>query len=145
MRWRARDRFDALAGMASLTVVGRGLQLATAGETALKVRELSGLNAEAFSPPDLLHGPIAAIDESVAVWAIDSEPPAGAGLTVAVSADPGRVAHADIGIALPADLPAWQAPFLAVIPGQAAALRLGELAGVELDRPHGLHKVTLTR
>lgn len=38
----------------------------------------------------------------------------------------------------------WLAPFIAVIPGQVAALRLGELRGVDLDRPHGLSKVTLT-
>jgi fructoselysine-6-P-deglycase FrlB-like protein len=93
-----RDRFDRLAGSAWLTAVGRGLHLATAFETALKVRELSGL-----------------------------------------------VALADIGVLLPAGPPSWVAAIVAVIPGQVAALRLGELAGVELDRPHGLRKVTLTR
>jgi hypothetical protein len=32
-----------------------------------------------------------------------------------------------------------------VIPGQVAALRLAELRGLDLDRPEGLQKVTLTR
>ena len=60
-QFSARARFDPLDTAALLTVVGRGLQLATAYETALKVRELSALAAEAFSLPDLLHGPIAAL------------------------------------------------------------------------------------
>jgi glucosamine--fructose-6-phosphate aminotransferase (isomerizing) len=54
------------------------------------------------------------------------------------------MARTDIGVKIEPDLPDWVAPILAVIPGQAAALRLGELHGVDLDRPHGLHKVTLT-
>jgi glutamine---fructose-6-phosphate transaminase (isomerizing) len=152
-----RGRFDALAGARLLTVLGRGTQLATACETALKLRELGGLAAEAFSPPDLIHGPVAAINDAGAVWLIGTAArgrPAGreladlrrgAGLAVAVSDDPELLARADIGVALEPGLPEWLAPLVAVIPGQAAALRLGELAGVDLDHPHGLGKVTLTR
>jgi glucosamine 6-phosphate synthetase-like amidotransferase/phosphosugar isomerase protein len=39
----------------------------------------------------------------------------------------------------------WLQAVLAVLPAQAAALWLAERLGVEVDRPHGLHKVTLTR
>src|SRR5262249_3380647 len=63
-----RRLFDRLAGSVRLTAVGRGLHFSTACETALKVRELSGLGAEAFSLPDLMHGPIAALSSSVALW-----------------------------------------------------------------------------
>lgn len=134
-----------------------GLHLATAFETVLKVRDLSGLGAEAFSLPDLMHGPIAALRLSVALCFVSSvghrQPgraelerlPEGAGVSVAVADDPTVVALADIGVLLPAGLPSWVAAIVAVTPGQVAALRLGELAGVELDRPHGLRKVTLTR
>ena len=59
-----RERFDRIDGATLVTVVGRGLQFPTAYETALKLRELSGIPAEAFSPPDLLHGPIAALGAS---------------------------------------------------------------------------------
>jgi glutamine---fructose-6-phosphate transaminase (isomerizing) len=52
---------------------------------------------------------------------------------------------ADVGVRIPEGIPEWAAPMLAVIPGQAAALRLGELRGVDVDHPPGLHKVTLTR
>ena len=36
-------------------------------------------------------------------------------------------------------------PLTTVIPGQLAAVRLAQLNGSDLDRPHGLSKITLTR
>jgi glucosamine--fructose-6-phosphate aminotransferase (isomerizing) len=152
-----RERFDGLAGVTLVTAVGRGLQFPTAYETALKLRELSGIPAEAFSPPDLVHGPIAALGSGGALWAVSTagrEQPdraafealrRGVGLTVAVSDRDDLVAAADIGVSVPAGMPEWLAPMLAIIPAQAAALRLAELHGVDVDHPHGLHKVTLTR
>jgi glucosamine--fructose-6-phosphate aminotransferase (isomerizing) len=152
----SRAQFDALAESAWLTVIGRGLNYATAHETALKLRELSGTPAEAFSPPDLLHGPVAALGASTGLWVVS----AGggrqldsalvrplrdrAGVMVAVSDDEDLLDGADLAVRLPDGLPAWVAPFLAVIPGQVAALRLAELRGVDIDAPHGLSKVTLT-
>jgi glucosamine--fructose-6-phosphate aminotransferase (isomerizing) len=152
----SRAQFDALASPAWLTVVGRGLSYATAHETALKLRELSGTPAEAFSPPDLLHGPVAALGPSTGLWIVSAgggrQPDTSlagsvrrrAGVVVAVSDDSELLASADVAVRLPPGLPAWAAAFVAVIPGQAAALRLAELRGVEVDAPHGLTKVTLT-
>jgi len=159
LRWLpdSRAQFDALAGSAWLTVVGRGLNYATAHETALKLRELSGTPTEAFSPPDLLHGPVAALGPSTGLWIVSAgggrQPDreltgalrGRAGVVVAVSDDEELLATADVAVRLPSGLPAWAAPFLAVVPGQVAALRLAELRGVEVDSPHGLSKVTLTR
>lgn len=150
-----RERFDALDAASHITVVGRGLNYATAHELALKLRELSGTPAEAFSPPDLLHGPVAALGRSTCLWLVsagggrqlDAETAAAlrtrAGTTVVVSDDEALLAGADIAVPLPRQ-PAWLAPFAAVVPGQVAALRLAELRGVDVDRPHGLKKVTLT-
>jgi glucosamine--fructose-6-phosphate aminotransferase (isomerizing) len=152
----AREQFDRLGRMTVVTVVGRGLHLATAYETALKIRELSGVVTEAFSLPDLLHGPIAALHPSGAMWLVataggsqpgvhEFEPLRQAvGLSVVVSDDPDLVAAADLGVRL-SPLPEWAAPIVAVIPGQAAALRLAEMRGIDPDRPPGLSKVTLTR
>ena len=67
-----RSRFDPLAEVTLVTAVGRGLQFPTAHETALKVRELSGIAAEAFSLPDLVHGPIAALGRSGALWLVST-------------------------------------------------------------------------
>ena len=42
-------------------------------------------------------------------------------------------------------VPEWLSPLTAVIPGQLAAMTLAEQRGIDVDRPHGLHKITLTR
>ena len=52
---------DEYADAVGATVVARGVNYGTAFEIALKIRELSGLVVEAYSPADLMHGPIAAI------------------------------------------------------------------------------------
>jgi glucosamine--fructose-6-phosphate aminotransferase (isomerizing) len=152
----SRARFDVLGEAAWLTVVGRGLNYATAHETALKLRELSGTPAEAFSPPDLLHGPVAALGPATGLWVVSvggGRQPDSAltgalrervGGMVAVSDDAELLADADVAVRLPDGLPAWVAPLAAVVPGQVAALRLAELRGVDIDAPHGLSKVTLT-
>jgi glutamine---fructose-6-phosphate transaminase (isomerizing) len=147
-----RERFDVLRDSSFFTVLGRGLHYSTARETALKVRELSGIPSEGLSPPDLLHGPVAALAPSVALWQVGDEPAPElfgelrerVGVSVAVSRDPELLAQADVSIRLPAELPAWAAPMVAIVPGQAAALRLAEVRGVTIDTPHGLRKVTLT-
>jgi glucosamine--fructose-6-phosphate aminotransferase (isomerizing) len=151
-----RDRFDPLSECRPLTAVGRGLDFATAYESALKLRELSGIPAEAFSPPDLIHGPLGALDRGAGLWIVgggNAEPDAlealariraRTGFTVPVAADPRILGLASLAVPLPDRLPDWATAIVAVIPAQAAALRLAELRGVEVDRPHGLSKVTLT-
>ncbi len=97
---RTRERFDALADCGLLTAVGRGLDYSTACESALKLRELSGIPAEGFSPPDLIHGPLGALGAKTGVWLVGTGAPqeaealemferirARAGVAVAVSAD----------------------------------------------------------
>ena len=152
-----RGRYDRLASRSLLTVVGRGMDLSTAFETALKLREMSGIPAEAFSPPDLIHGPIAALGSETALWVVRSSPDddpedvaalaqisASSGWVVAVSGQTPVLELADLAIALPTGLAEWAGPVAAVIPGQVAALRLAELRGVDVDSPNGLRKVTLT-
>ena len=61
--WRA-DWSAAIARLKtaeSLYVVGRGLGLGIAQEAALKLKETSGLHAEAFSAAELKHGPLALV------------------------------------------------------------------------------------
>ena len=57
---------------ASLTTVGRGTGFATASETALKIREVARVRAEAYAVPDLLHGPIAANAAGSSLWVVAS-------------------------------------------------------------------------
>jgi glutamine---fructose-6-phosphate transaminase (isomerizing) len=146
-----RDRFDPLLTVPLITVIGRGLSYSAACETALKVRELGGVPAEAFSPPDLRHGPIAALDGRGAIWSVDphdtdlDDLDTRAAFSVRVGPSSQIGDAATVAIPLPADAPAWVRSLLAVIPAQAAGLRLAELRGIDVDRPHGLTKITLTR
>ena len=146
-----RADFDCLLDVPLITVTGRGLAYSAACETALKVRELAGVPAEAFSPPDLMHGPIAALDGRGATWSIE---PSDEGLdamagrsavSVVVGPPSPRTALATVHVPLPVEPPAWARALLAVIPGQTAGLRLAERHGFDVDNPHGLTKVTLTR
>ncbi|QNN53021.1 SIS domain-containing protein [Nocardioides mesophilus] len=58
--------------------VGRGVNLATAHETALKLTELTGTLVMPFSPADLLHGPIAAVGPDAPAVLIAPDEPASA-------------------------------------------------------------------
>lgn len=133
-----------------LTAVGQCTGLATAAETALKIREVAGWPAEALSVPDLLHGPVAALGPDSVVWLVESGhreadywPTVRERLhrtgarVVSVAAPP-----ASSIVALPDGVPDWLVDIVAVVPGQVAALQLGTAAGRDVDRPDGLTKVT---
>ena len=140
------------------TVVARGVNYGTAFEIALKIRELSGLVVEAYSPADLMHGPIAAIQPGWPVVLVAPSGPArpsvedvvlplrerGARL-LAVSDVSAVLRRAQTRLPLVPHVPEWLSPLTAVIPGQLTALRLARLRGLDIDAPVGLRKVTLTR
>ncbi|KAG5486748.1 hypothetical protein LSCM1_08004 [Leishmania martiniquensis] len=54
----------------SIIVLGRGYDLATAMEAALKVKELSYIHTEGIHSGELKHGPLALIDEAMPVLAM---------------------------------------------------------------------------
>jgi glucosamine--fructose-6-phosphate aminotransferase (isomerizing) len=55
------DELEGYRDVEGGSVVARGVNYGAAFEIALKIRELSGAQFEAFSSADLLHGPIAAL------------------------------------------------------------------------------------
>ena len=149
---------DPYARVEGGTVVARGVNYATSFEIALKIRELSGLVVEAYSAADLLHGPIAAISPGWPVIVVAPTGPPRAGLDetldrlqergarlIAIADDERVLGRAATPLRLVRAVPDWVSPLTAVIPGQIAAMRLAELRGADLDNPHGLSKVTLTR
>ncbi len=150
-------RLDELAGITGGTVVARGINYGTAFEIALKIRELCGLLFEAWSAADLMHGPVAAITTGWPVLAIAPSGPAlesmklairglvERGARVVVIADRDDVlSTAAVPMRLVPSVPEWLSPLVTVIPGQLTAFRLAQLNGSDLDRPHGLAKITLT-
>src|SRR5438270_266732 len=74
LSFEAAAPLDTYVDSVGATVVARGVNYGTAFEIALKIRELSGLVVEAYSPADLLHGPIAAIQPG---WPVISVAPSG--------------------------------------------------------------------
>ncbi|MDA8049728.1 MAG: SIS domain-containing protein [Rhodospirillales bacterium] len=65
-----------LAVAARAIVVSRGLGLAVAAEAALKLKEICGLHAEAFSAAELQHGPIALVGPAEPVLVLAPNGPA---------------------------------------------------------------------
>jgi glutamine---fructose-6-phosphate transaminase (isomerizing) len=143
------DRYRSIEGG---TVVGRGINYGSAFEIALKIRELSGLLFEAWSAADLMHGPVAAIAPGWPVIAVAPRGPALESMQAVIDGLAARGANLfvigeaeDAALRLVPSVPEWLSPLVTVIPGQLVALRLAELRGGDVDHPHGLQKVTLTR
>lgn len=141
-----------------LLVSGRGFAYGTAFEIALKVRELTGVVAEAFSPPDLLHGPIRAVGEGAGALLVAPNEPSAASqrellgplrdrgaVVAAISGDPALLDAVDVPLPLAAEPAPWLTPVTAVLPGQRLAVAIARARGLDLDAPVGLTKVTETR
>src|SRR6266702_1408830 len=132
-RWTRIDR---------LVVAGRGLAYAAALETALKVKETTGILAEGISTADLLHGPIAAVYAGAPVLLIDAGGPAAADIDELRGLLTPR--HADVvTLPLPPGPEAARA-IAAVVRGQQLARALARARGVDPDAPAHLSKVTAT-
>ena len=156
--WDESRAIEALGDVSGGTVVSRGINYCTSFEIALKIRELSGLLFESYSAADLMHGPVAAIAPRWPVIAVAPSGPARDAMakavadvalrgarTVVISDDTELLAKGDVALPLVDGVPEWLTPLVAVVPGQLAALRLAQARGIDLDRPLGLSKVTLTR
>lgn len=139
-------------------VIGRGVELGTAREVALKLTETCRVAAEPLTSTDLSHGPIAAVDALFPVWTIASRDEclpaliAAAGLAkqagatlVACGSAANEVAEAPFRLPVPqAPLPVLS-PLLSVVPGQLFAAALARAKGLDPDHPAGLSKVTLAQ
>lgn len=151
---------EMLAGHDRGVCVGRGLNLSTAHETALKLTELTGMLMAPYSPADLMHGPVAAVRADTPAVLLAPEEAASASVldalpeirrrgapTVVVRSAGGAAPDGVRDVELPdaADLPGWLTPLTTTVAGQLLAWRAAERRGVDVDRPGDLSKVTLTR
>ena len=146
-----------LANVAGVVVSGRGFAYSAALELALKLKEACYLHAMGLSFADLLHGPIAVVDERTPaiIMAADSGPALDGAVALA-----GRVTGAGAqvfgigggsalarvsGPALPGPrLPEWLAPIGLITGGQLLTEALARRLGINPDSPRGLSKVTQT-
>ena len=149
---------EVLAAPMRGVVVGRGLNLGSAHEAALKLTELTGSLMAPYSPADLLHGPVGAVGPDVPVLALIPDEPASASVlevaaevarrgapvvTIGPAEAPGLGA---VAVLLPplARVAPWLTPLPVVVPAQLLAQRVAASRGVDVDRPSGLTKVTRT-
>ena len=133
-RWQGLDR---------LVVAGRGLAYAAALETALKIKETTGILAEGISTADLLHGPIAAVYAGAPVLLIEGGGPADTDLADLRTLLAARGAE-QAGLPLPPGLPETAQVITAVVRGQQLARELALARGANPDAPAHLSKVTAT-
>ncbi len=146
----ARALAQSWAGAERAFVVARGLMLAGALETALKVKETTGLLAEGISAADFRHGPIAAAGPDAPVLVLDGGGPPSSDVTelAALAARRGapvaRCAAGHADLPLPAGTPEALAVVTVTVAGQQLALSLAEARGLDPDAPAGLTKVTAT-
>ncbi|MFC6086983.1 SIS domain-containing protein [Sphaerisporangium aureirubrum] len=148
---------EGLAGVQGVVVSGRGMAFSTALETALKLKEACYLHAMGLSYADLLHGPIAVVDQDTpALLVAAGEGPTlpgtvalarrvtGAGAAAyAVGGGPELAGAATAALNGPA-LPEWVAPMGLIVPGQLLTEALARRLGYDPDAPRGLNKVTQT-
>ena len=144
---------DVLAPARNIMVVGRGISFPIALESALKLKETSALQAEAFSGAEIKHGPMALIEDGYPLLIFATRGPTQA--SVLQLAAEMRTRGAKVILAAPADvaerdltLPVAATPDLDPIVAVQAfyimAAHLSKARGMDPDRPRHLSKVTKT-
>jgi glucosamine--fructose-6-phosphate aminotransferase (isomerizing) len=136
------DLVPLLAGPRAV-VLGRGFNLSTAEEIALKLSETSYVLARAWSVADFEHGPIALVEPGLPVivvgagGAVESELRS---LKQRLAAGGCRVVELSDGAGLPEEL----TPIALAVAGQLLAHHLSMQRGVDADHPRTLKKITRT-
>jgi fructoselysine-6-P-deglycase FrlB-like protein len=107
-------------------VAGAGRNLATAHEAVLKLREGAWVAAEAYETEQLLHGYLAAVDESVRAFVLEGE---------GVAAERATAAAAALGeLGCDVDLVTTRHPVVDVVGFQRLTVELAQRRGREPDR-----------
>ncbi len=144
---------EVLTPARNIMVVGRGISFPIALEAALKLKETSALQAEAFSGAEIKHGPMALIEDGYPLLVFATRGPTQAGLIALATEMRGRGAR--VLLAAPADVPGRDLtlpvaatpdldPIVAVQAFYMMAAQLAEARGLDPDRPRHLSKVTKT-
>lgn len=128
---------DLVAGGLHVAVIGRGFNLATAHEVALKLTSLTRTSAMAYSAADAIRGPMASVVGAAPVVLVA---PTGRVLSdvvdlipqlrarsvplIAISDVPEVLDEADGALPLPHGVREWVSPLVSVVPGQFLAVEV---------------------
>ncbi|MBU6260363.1 MAG: SIS domain-containing protein [Burkholderiales bacterium] len=145
---------EALRDSDRLYVIGRGIGLAVAMEAALKLKEVCGIQAEAYSGAEVQHGPMALVEAGFPMLVFAPRGPAQPGLLLL--ARQMRERGARVLVAAPSGTPgsalqltpaghADLDPIAAIQSFYAMVEALARARGLDPDQPRHLHKVTRTR
>ncbi|EFG09173.1 Putative phosphosugar isomerase [Streptomyces clavuligerus] len=140
-----------------MVITSRGYGYPTAKEAALKLMETSYIPALSYSGADLLHGPLAMVDNISPVIAVVTDGKGGQALQPVLDRLRGRgadlvvvgpsaqVAAASAGFVLPTEGIAEEVqPVLEILPLQLLAYEVTIARGQDPDAPRALAKVTET-
>ncbi len=138
----------------SCLYIGRGIDMATAYEGALKLKEISYIHAEGYPAGEMKHGPIALLDEETPVIAIAPQGPwydkmvsqveqakARHAPVIAVATDGDELIPpvADAVLWVP-PTPWLLSPVVTVVPLQMLAYHIAAMRGLDVDQPRNLAK-----
>lgn len=142
IRWSEME--DAFVSATSAYVLGRGPSLPMAQEAALKLKETSGLHAEAYSAAEVIHGPMELVGPGFPVVVLAPEDKA-----FATTRDTARrLAEAGAHVMTPDHAPSRDPlldPISMIQSFYGSAERIARQRGRDPDRPRLLKKVTETR
>lgn len=134
--------------------IARGVNLATAFEGALKLKEISYINATGYAAGELKHGPIAMLDETMPVLSIlmkgkvyekilsnaEESKARNAKLIALTNSKDAKIDELfDHVIRIP-DVDEILSPIISVIPLQLLAYYIAEYLGKDVDQPRNLAK-----
>ncbi len=134
--------------------LGRGINMPTAYEGALKLKEISYIHAEGYPAGEMKHGPIALIDKEMPVIVIAPKDPwyekmfgqieqakARGGTVIAIATEGDELISdiADYMLWVP-ETPWMLSPVTNVIPLQLLAYHIAALRGLDVDQPRNLAK-----
>ncbi|MBA0051514.1 SIS domain-containing protein [Streptomyces sp. AJS327] len=141
-----------------MVLTSRGYGYPTAKEAALKLMETSYIPALSYSGADLLHGPLAMVDNISPVIAVVTDGKGGEalrpvldrlrdrGADLVVIGSASAVEGASAGFALPTERLAEELqPIVEILPLQMLAYEVTIARGQDPDAPRSLAKVTETR
>lgn len=145
--------------MQQCVVLGRGYNYATVYEWALKLKELTYVEAEPYSSADFQHGPIAIVARGFPVLAVitagkvaDSLMPLLNHLKQDLLAELVVISNMDqalslgqIGFSIAREIPESLTPLVSIIPAQLFSYHLTVAKGYDPDKPRTISKVTETR
>ena len=145
--------------MEQCVVLGRGYNYATAFEWALKLKELTYVEAEPYSSADFQHGPVAMVARGFPVMAVAHEGKVLDSMLellthlrrdllaelVVISNVPKALGMAQVPFTLPANVPEWLSPMVSIVPAQLFSYHLTLAKGHDPDQPRTIKKVTETQ